>query len=78
VVDDEVFVNQAKQYGFDPEKYLAALPLVPRFSRDKITTSMDFLAKLAGLISQLSAGNLKLVRALVDLAPRPSSSTTSI
>jgi PAS domain S-box-containing protein len=69
VVDDELFVNQAKQFGFDPEKYLAALHRVPRFSRDQINTLMDFLVRFSGLISQLVAGNQKLFRALVDQAP---------
>ncbi len=63
VVDDELFVNQAKQYGFDPEKYLAALHRVPRFSREKFSALIGFLVKFTGLVSQLGAGNLRLARA---------------
>ncbi len=64
VIDMETFANQANQYGFDKQSYLAALNRVPRFSRDQVKNYMDFLAKLSIMISELSYGNLKLARSM--------------
>ncbi|OPY90748.1 MAG: Blue-light-activated protein [Syntrophus sp. PtaU1.Bin208] len=63
-IDMETFANQAKKYGFDKESYLAALSLVPRYSREQVTNYMDFLTKLSIMISELSYGNLKLARSV--------------
>jgi PAS domain S-box-containing protein len=65
-VDESFFKNQAEKYGFNQEEYLAALKKVPRFSREKVEKSMDFLVKLTEFISRLSYINLKLVRTIVE------------
>lgn len=69
--DDEVvlvedFEGQADEYGFHREAYLTALEKVPRFSHDKVDKMMDFMVKLADVISNLGYGNLKLSKALWD------------
>ena len=66
-IDENTFITQAERYGFDKEQYLAALREVPRFSRQSVTTLMDFLTKLSTMISKLGYGNLKLVKANVEL-----------
>ena len=64
--DDNYFRMQASQYGFNEEEYLKALHRVPRCSREKVDAAMAFYGKLAGLLSNLSFGTLKLAKALND------------
>jgi two-component system cell cycle sensor histidine kinase/response regulator CckA len=64
--DLEVFRRQARQYGFDEQEYLAALDRVPRHSRETLNTAMTFYTKLAGMISQLSHGNVSLARTVTE------------
>ncbi len=66
VPDLAVFKAQAAQYGFDHEEYLAALKMVPRWSRGKVHTIMTFYSKFASMIGQLSYSNLKLANALIE------------
>ncbi len=65
-VDRELFRAQARQYGFDEEKYLAALDRVPRLSRQVVDYGMGFFLKLADTISQIVFSNLKLARLLAE------------
>jgi PAS domain S-box-containing protein len=66
IVDAEKFRQQALQYGIEPEEYLRALAEVPRVSRQQVRVLMDFLARFATMVSQLSFGNLKLARAMAE------------
>jgi PAS domain S-box-containing protein/putative nucleotidyltransferase with HDIG domain len=66
IPDYEVFIAQAEKFGFNKEEYLAALKLVPQWSRDKIKALMNFYSKFAQMISTLSFKNLKLAKALSD------------
>ena len=59
VVDIDGFKAQAKDCGFDEDKYLEALEKAPRFSWESINEIMTFYAKLADLLSSLSYSNLK-------------------
>ena len=42
-LDVDQFREQARRYGFDEERYLAALEKVPRFSREYVTKGMSYL-----------------------------------
>lgn len=64
--DYDFFRQQAEQYGFNGEDFLAALDRVPRWSRELVHNVMEFYRKLAVLISRLSIGNIQLSRALLD------------
>ena len=64
--DIEVFRCQARKYGFNEELYLAALEEVPRWSRDRVETAMNFYTKLAGLISNLNYANIQLAHTLTE------------
>ncbi len=57
-----MFRAQAKRYGFDEQKYLAALERVPRWSHEHVEAVMSFYTKLAGMISSLSLSTIKLAR----------------
>ncbi len=65
-IDYDLFRSQARKYGFDEERYLAALERVPRLSRDAVNTAMSYCARLAHMISQLSYSNIKLARTLAQ------------
>jgi len=58
--DINTFREQARRYGFDENKYLAALEKVPRWTRQTVNEVMEFYAKLANLISDLGFRNLLL------------------
>jgi signal transduction histidine kinase len=66
IVDRDLFVEQAKQYGFEEKAYMDAFNRVPRYSRKKIEDLMTFYANLSELISKLSYGNLKLAKSLIN------------
>jgi PAS domain S-box-containing protein len=65
-VDREFFREQARQYGFSEDTYLAALDQVPRLSRETVKNGMAFLLKLADTLSQLGFSNAKLARLLAE------------
>jgi signal transduction histidine kinase len=62
------FRKQAQRYGFNEEKYIAALAEVPRLSRDHLTKCMAFLTKLAHIISQNGYNNLVAAASQQSLA----------
>ncbi len=66
VIDDYLFIEQAKRYGFDQAEYLDALHRVPRFTREQIHTLMKYLIRFMDLTSKLSITNLKLTGAIAD------------
>jgi two-component system cell cycle sensor histidine kinase/response regulator CckA len=66
LVDEEPFRAQARKFGFDEKKYLAALKAVPRLSREALSQAMAFFLKLADLLSRQGYSNLKLARSLAE------------
>jgi len=64
--DRAFFREQARDYGFDEEEYLAALDRVPRWSHATLDTVMYFYSQLADMIAKLSYGNIKLARAMAE------------
>ena len=65
-VDYELFRSQALHYGFDEKEYLAALDRVPRWSKGKVDTAMNFYTRFAGMISKLSHGNIERARMMTE------------
>ena len=64
--DREFFRQQARQYGFDEQEYLAALDRVPRLSRSSVEHGTAFLLKLAGMLSKLGHSNVTLAKMLSE------------
>ena len=62
--DLDVFIKQARLYGFDEKEYLSALSKVPRWSRERVNAAMSFYAQFAALISSLSYSNIKIAQSL--------------
>lgn len=50
--DKEIFLQQAKKYGFDNQKYIDALEKVPVVSEEKVKAAMGFLATMTQFISE--------------------------
>jgi PAS domain S-box-containing protein len=65
-LDYELFRSQAKKYGFNEKKYIAALEKVPRLSREAVNIGMSFLMTFANMVSQLSYSNIKLAKSLAE------------
>jgi PAS domain S-box-containing protein len=65
-VDVEVFKTQARRFGFDEERYLAALDRVPRISREQLQNGIAFYGKLAELLTKLDYSAIKLSRAMTE------------
>jgi len=49
--DEEKFVRQAREYGFDEKDYLEALRKVPVISEDRLRKNLKFLGELAGMLA---------------------------
>lgn len=52
------FQQQAEEFGFDPESYLAAVHQVPLFSRSHVDTVIRFLHRLVQLLTEAGYANL--------------------
>ncbi len=63
----DLFLEQARRYGFDEEAYLAAYRSIPRWSRETTNQVMTFYCNLIGVISRLSYAQIKLARASESL-----------
>lgn len=66
-VDFDFFRAQAKKYGFDETRYLAALEHVPRLSSERLEKAKAFFLSLANSISLASFRNYKLSQSVADL-----------
>ncbi len=64
--DYDFFARQAEKYGFDKDEYLSALDRVPRWSKDRVNTVMNFYVKLIEVISTLSYGNIQLAKEILE------------
>ncbi|MEQ8169855.1 MAG: PocR ligand-binding domain-containing protein [Candidatus Eremiobacterota bacterium] len=64
--DYDLFTRQAKKYGFNRDEYISALDRVPRWSKDRVNTVMDFYVKLIEVISTLSYGNIQLAKEILE------------
>ena len=62
----EVFLKQAKRYGFNEKEYMEALDRVPRFTHDEIDKLLKLFCELSGFISAISDSNVRLARSLED------------
>lgn len=66
VPDYQIFRQQARQYGYNEDEYMAALERVPRWSREKVETVMGFYTSFAEMIGNLSYANVKLANTLEE------------
>lgn len=63
-IDYELFRRQARRFGFDEERYIAALERVPRWSRNTVDSMMRFYSEYIDFLVGASCSTLQLARAL--------------
>jgi PAS domain S-box-containing protein len=63
-IDDAIFIQQARQYGFNQKDYLEALHKVPRYSHQTVNQLMSYLVKMTEFISRLGLSSLNYAVAL--------------
>lgn len=64
VPDLPFYEEQALRYGFDRERYLAALEKVPRYTREQLEATLEYNRNLADLIGSLAGSSLRLQKQL--------------
>jgi two-component system cell cycle sensor histidine kinase/response regulator CckA len=82
--DREFFTQQARQFGFDTEGYLAALDRVPILSRQRVASILEYNKALVGFIAGLAENATSRIKAeqetkqqaeflqmLIDVLPYP-------
>lgn len=61
VPDRQYFVRQAREFGYDPDAYLAALDRVPVFSEEKVNYIIAYDMALARFICDLAEQSLSVI-----------------
>jgi PAS domain S-box-containing protein len=57
----ELFIRQAKEFGYDLEEYLAVLDRVPVFTREKVGNILAYDITLAGFIADMAMNALSKI-----------------
>lgn len=52
--DKQVFLNQAKKYGFDEKAYIKSMEQVPIVNKEQVKHAMDFLLNMTKVISEMT------------------------
>jgi ligand-binding sensor protein len=60
--DPAFFRQQAREFGFDEEKYIEALERVPIYSREQMQNALDLYSNLMSIISEMGIKKLKLTQ----------------
>jgi two-component system cell cycle sensor histidine kinase/response regulator CckA len=61
VPDHEFFSKQAREFGFDEDRYMAALNSVPVFTREKVISIMDYYTFFVRFLIETGLNNLKRI-----------------
>jgi diguanylate cyclase (GGDEF)-like protein/PAS domain S-box-containing protein len=61
IIDEPFFINQAQEFGFDIDKYIAALHELPRFTKEKINYGLVFYKIMAKFIIDMAEQSLKVI-----------------
>ena len=56
----EFFLNQAREFGFDPDGYLAALEQVPVYNHEQIRANLTFLHSMVQVLAESGLKNIRL------------------
>lgn len=57
--DREFFLRQAEEFGFDVDKYMAALDEVPSFSKEQVRKILKYFTLLAKMVTDMGIARLK-------------------
>ncbi len=61
--DKGFFVQQARRYGFEEDRYLEALRAVPIFSREKVENILEYQSNFVSLLARMGVQRLERIRA---------------
>ena len=64
-IDYDFFLRQAEMCGFDKQAYRDALDRVPRLSRQKVDTAIDFSTRFSSMIALMAYNNYRLKQAFI-------------
>ncbi|GFP76118.1 sensor histidine kinase [Clostridium fungisolvens] len=67
-VDVEFFKRQAREFNFDEEQYIAALSKVPRWSRKKVKSILDYYLALVTTLAESGVRQLEYESSQKELA----------
>ena len=56
-IDEEYFLRQAREFGFDSARYMAALRRVPIFTREKVRQIMNYYSSFVDLLVNMGLAN---------------------
>jgi len=62
VPDTDYFRNQAKEFGFDEDSYIAALGRIPVFTREKVKNAMEYYTSFVQFLMETGFANLKRIQ----------------
>lgn len=65
--DESYFVQQARQYGFDEDAYLAELRTVPLFAEEKLHKYLSFIGNIADMLAEQGLQALRQRKANEEL-----------
>jgi len=60
--DPELFRRQAREFGFDEDKYLEALSRVPIYSREQMHNALELYSNLMNIITEMGMKKLHLIQ----------------
>lgn len=60
--DPEYFRRQAREFGYDENKYLEALQRVPIYTREQMRNALDLYSNLMKIITEMGTKKLKLIQ----------------
>lgn len=60
--DPEFFRRQAREFGYDENKYLEALQRVPIYTREQMRNALDLYSNLMKIITEMGTKKLKLIQ----------------
>jgi PAS domain S-box-containing protein len=58
-IDEEFFLGQAREFGFDLDRYMAALSRIPVFTRERVRRIMDFYASFVDFLVSVGLANYR-------------------
>lgn len=66
IIDEALFITQARNFGYNADDYLKALKQVPLLSRETVNQAMRFFSHFSQMISLMGHQQLKLKRSVAE------------
>lgn len=66
IPDPDFFRRQAREFGFDEEKYIEALRRVPVYSREQMNNALELYSNLMNIITEMGTKKLVLIKEIEE------------